>query len=262
MPIASQTGLPARTVIGLPVACLDYEAALARVRDLAEGGAAANVAFANTHIAVTANRAPTFAAAMRAFDLVLPDGMPLVWCLNRQGAGLKDRVYGPIFMEKMLASTPKPWKHFLFGGTSACLEALQAAIRTRFPDVALVGAYSPPFRAWEESDQAAFAARIREADPDFIWVALGGVKQETWIAANRHRFRRGVFLAVGDAFELLAGRSRMAPMWMQRAGLGWLFRLGQEPRRLWKRYLVYNTLFILAILRSAVTPRQAARDQR
>jgi N-acetylglucosaminyldiphosphoundecaprenol N-acetyl-beta-D-mannosaminyltransferase len=251
------------SVIGLPTNCLDYDSAMAQAKAFIHRGAPSAIAFANTHIAVAARKDRKFGAAMDAFDLVLPDGMPLVWCLNRQGAGLKDRVYGPLFMEKMLASTPKPWKHFLFGGTAQCLEALQSNIRRRFPDVAVAGASSPPFRSWTEDDLASFAAVIRAAEPDFVWVALGGVRQETWIAENMHRFQNGVFLAVGDAFELLAGRSRMAPMWMQRAGLGWLFRLCHEPRRLWKRYLVYNTLFIGAILRASLTPRQeSAKDQR
>ena len=97
-------------------------------------------------------------------------------------------------------------------------------------------------------------------NPDFIWVALGGVKQENWIARNRHRYQRGVFLAVGDAFELLAGRRTFAPAWMQRSGLTWVYRLVQEPRRLWKRYLTNNTAFatyaILEVLRVVLTGRR------
>jgi N-acetylglucosaminyldiphosphoundecaprenol N-acetyl-beta-D-mannosaminyltransferase len=185
---------------------------------------------------------------MAGFDLILPDGMPLVWCMNARGAGLKDRVYGPIFMERVIEGTPKPWRHFLFGGTPECLAALREAIGKRFPGTVIAGALSPQFGKWGEPDLAEFASTIKAADPDFVWVALGGIKQETWIADNLHRFNKGVFLAVGDAFELLAGRRRMAPPWMQRSGLGWFFRLCQEPRRLWRRYLAYNTLFIIALL--------------
>ena len=111
------------------------------------------------------------------------------------------------------------------------------------PEVQIVGHLSPPFRPWQEEDEAGFARTIGAAAPDFIWVALGGVKQETWIARNRHRYARGVFLAVGDAFELLAERRRFAPAWMQRLGLTWVYRLAQEPRRLWKRYLTHNSVF-------------------
>jgi N-acetylglucosaminyldiphosphoundecaprenol N-acetyl-beta-D-mannosaminyltransferase len=247
-------------VLGLDIAVVDYAKAVPAVQELARSGRTAAVSAANTQIAAAAYWNTTFRGRMARFDLVLPDGMPLVWCMNAQGAGLTDRVYGPIFMEQMLASTPKLWKHFLFGGSPECLATLQETIGKRFPDVAIAGTLSPPFRKWEESDLALFAATIESTAPDFIWVALGGIKQETWIADNLHRFNKGVFLAVGDAFELLAGRRRMAPMWMQRSGLGWVFRLCQEPRRLWKRYLVYNTLFVLALLCWSVGLRRRNRN--
>jgi N-acetylglucosaminyldiphosphoundecaprenol N-acetyl-beta-D-mannosaminyltransferase len=235
-------------VLGLGVATVDYIMAVAAVQRLARLGRPAAVCAANTQIVSAAYWRNPFCRAMAKFDLLLPDGMPLVWCLNAQGAKLRDRVYGPIFMERMLGDSPRSWKHFLFGGTPQCLTELQEAIGARFPDVTVAGVLSPPFRRWEEADLASFTAAIKTADPDFIWVALGGIKQEEWIADNLHRFNRGVFLAVGDAFELLAGRRPMAPVWMQRSGLGWVFRLCQEPGRLWKRYLVYNTLFVAALI--------------
>ena len=129
---------------------------------------------------------------------------------------------------------------------------LGVATRRIQPDLDIVGTFSPPFREWEERDHEYFAYKINLAEPDFIWVALGGVRQERWIMQNRFRFDRGVFLAVGDAFSLLAGQHPFAPAWMQKAGLTWLYRLNMEPKRLGLRYCKYNSFFIYYYLRDAL----------
>ena len=178
------------------------------------------------------------------FDLVLPDGMPVVWTLNFLGAGLKDRVYGPYFMRHTLQHTPRPWRHFFFGDSDECLNDLRRVAREIQPDIEIVGTLSPPFRPFTDADEASFAETINRAAPDFIWVALPGVRMEQWIINNQARYRRGVFLAVGDAFSLLTGKREFAPRWMQRAGLTWAYRLSREPRRLGPRYLRYNSLYL------------------
>ena len=189
-----------------------------------------------------------FGGVLSSFDLLLPDGMPIRWVMNARGARLPDRVYGPYLMRYVIQHSPAPYRHFLFGGSPECLRQLQERLLQLQPKLQIVGTISPPFSRWSETDEENFAREISKVDPDFIWVALGGVKQETWIAKNKFRHRRGVFLAVGDAFELLAGRRSFAPVWMQRAGLTWVYRLAQEPRRLWKRYLFCNAAFIFLIL--------------
>ena len=231
-------------VLGTPVACADYDQALRTICSLAGSGRASAVCASNTHIVSMARHNRGFGAVMRGFDLVLPDGMPLIWYMNRQGAGLTDRVYGPYFMRHALQHLGRPWKHFFFGGSEECLRDLMEAARRLQPDLDLVGSYSPPFRSWREEDEAEFARVIQKENPDFIWVALGGERQERWISRNLHRHGRGVFLAVGDAFELLAGRRPFAPDWMQRFGLTWVYRLWQEPYRLWGRYIRFNSLFL------------------
>ncbi len=196
---------------------------------------------------------------MSKFDLVLPDGMPVVWALNLRGAGLSDRVYGPYFMKYVLQNTPRPWRHFFFGDTEEVLEALkQAAIKLQ-PEIEIVGALSPPFRQWTESDEAGFAQAINSAAPDFVWVALAGGRMEQWIIGNQSRYNRGVFLAVGDAFTLLSGRRPFAPRWMQRLGLTWLYRVASEPARLGPRYLKYNLLYLFYLLEE-VLRRRASKD--
>ncbi|MBU3665394.1 MAG: WecB/TagA/CpsF family glycosyltransferase [Chthoniobacterales bacterium] len=239
-------------ILGTPVAVVDYASAVEECKRLAGENRPASVAASNTHIISLARQKPGFAGVMRRFDLVLPDGMPLRWALNAQGAGLKDRVYGPYFMEQMVRATPRPWRHFFFGGTPDTLDALVAHLRDVQPGLQVAGTLSPPFRDWTEDDEISFAAQIAAAKPDFVWVALGGERQERWIDANLGRHARGVFFAVGDAFVLLAGQRTFAPAWVQRLGITWAYRLWQEPRRLWRRYARFNTLFIYYSLRDAL----------
>jgi len=247
------------TILGTPVAVVDYDAAIAESLRLAGEPKPAAVAASNTHIISLARHQRDFGAVMRKFDLILPDGMPLRWSLNARGAALKDRVYGPYFMEKMICATPRPWRHFFFGGTEQTLEALTTHLRAIQPGLEIAGALSPPFRTWTTDDEQAFAQTIAEAKPDFIWVALGGERQERWIIDNLARHSRGVFFAVGDAFVLLGGQRAFAPGWMQRSGLTWAYRLGQEPGRLWKRYTQFNSLFVFYTIRDALGGPTKAR---
>ena len=242
-------------VLGTPVARVTYESALNIVQALARERRPTAVCPANTHILSEARHDPEFARVMSKFDLVLPDGMPVVWTMNARGAGLPDRVYGPYFTRHALKNTPRPWRHFFFGDTDEVLMDLKRAAVQLQPNIDIVGAISPPFRAWTEQDEAHFAETINEADPDFVWVALPGGRMEKWIIENQHRYRRGVFLAVGDAFTLLSGRRPFAPSWMQRLALTWLYRLLAEPRRLGPRYLRYNSLFVYYLVRDKILGR-------
>ena len=231
-------------VLGMGLQATDYLGGVKLLEALAQRQKPGMVAACNTHLVALARHRPDYGRVLAEFDLLLPDGMPLVWAMRAQGAKIKDRVYGPYLMQEALKKFPRPWKHFFFGGTERCLEELVVAARKIQPEVEVVGTLSPPFRIWTEKDEQKFADEIRASHADFIWVALGGGRQEEWIAKNISRHSRGVFLAVGDAFELLAGRRPFAPSWMQKAGLTWLYRLCQEPRRLLTRYLKYNSLFI------------------
>ncbi|HEX4639157.1 MAG TPA: WecB/TagA/CpsF family glycosyltransferase [Chthoniobacterales bacterium] len=239
-------------VLGTPVARVTYQSAFEVVQDFARESRPTAVCPSNTHILSEARHDPEFARVMSRFDLVFPDGVPVVWAMNLRGAGLSDRVYGPYFTKYVLERTPRPWRHFFFGDTDEVLEALKRAAVQLQPNIDIVGTISPPFRAWTESDEAQFAETINNAAPDFVWVALAGGRMERWIAANQHRYKRGVFLAVGDAFTLISGRRPFAPKWMQQLGLTWLFRMAKEPRRLGPRYLRYNSLFLYYLVRDSL----------
>jgi len=249
-------------ILGTPVAVVDYDSAIGESVRLAGCGCPAAVSASNTHIISLARQKPDFRRVMGGFDLVLPDAMPLCWSLNAKGAGLRDRVYGPYFMEKMIRATPRPWRHFLFGGTEETLRELEGHLREIQPDIEISGTLSPPFRPWTEEDEKFFAETIAAAKADFIWVALGGERQERWIMENLRRHQHGVFFAVGDAFALLAGQRGFAPSWMQRFGITWIYRLWQEPRRLWRRYARFNTLFLWYTLRDALLGTPDGRRER
>ena len=258
----SDASLKSIEVLGTPVACCTYASALERLMTLAREPRAAAVCPANTHILGEARHNPKFAKCLARFDLVLPDGMPIVWTLNFLGADLKDRVYGPYLMRHALRSTPRPWRHFFFGDSEECLADLRRVLLQLQPDIEIVGMLSPPFRTFTDADEESFANAINGAAPDFVWVALPGVRMEQWIIDNQARYQRGVFVAVGDAFALLSGRRSFAPSWMQRMGLTWAYRLCREPFRLGPRYLRYNSIFLSYLLWDALraSPRGSGRN--
>jgi N-acetylglucosaminyldiphosphoundecaprenol N-acetyl-beta-D-mannosaminyltransferase len=242
------SSLPTGQILGTPVHVVTYEMAYQAILAALPESKPIAIAAANTHLIGEAHSNPEFAQVLRSFDLVMPDGMPLVWALWLEGHDIQDRVYGPYFMEYALTHSAPYLRHYFFGGTESCLAQLQMKARELNPHLQIVGVVSPPFGAWDAATESRLIDDINASKADFIWVALGGVKQETWIAKNRHRFHQGAFLAVGDAFTLVAGLRAYAPAWIQRLGLTWLVRLLQEPRRLFSRYLSYNTRFASAYL--------------
>lgn len=241
-------------ILGVPLAAADYAGALELTRSWAEPAAAVYaVAAANTHVLALSRSDAGFGEALARFDLVVPDGMPLIWAMNRAGAAMRDRVYGPTLM---LRAMEQPGvSHFLLGGTEELLEALTARLRERFPGVALAGSYAPPFGAWPEGEDERIFGKIAASGAQYIWVGLGCPKQELWIARHKAQLPPGVYFGIGAAFAFHAGRVRQAPAWMQKRGLEWLFRLIVEPRRLWKRYVVFNTLFLAYYARDLLGKR-------
>ena len=241
------------SVLGVPLAVTDYAGAVALTRSWIEADPAGvyAVAAANTHVAALNRSDRDFAEALARFDLIVPDGMPLLWAMNRRGAGLKDRVYGPTLMLHALAQPGV--SHFLLGGTEELLECLSARLRQRFPGVVLAGGYAPPFDPWPEGENERIFQKIAASGAQYIWVGLGCPKQERWIARHKAQLPPGVYFGIGAAFAFHAGRVSQAPAWMQKRGLEWLYRFAAEPRRLWRRYVVYNTLFLGYLLAESLT---------
>jgi N-acetylglucosaminyldiphosphoundecaprenol N-acetyl-beta-D-mannosaminyltransferase len=186
------------------------------------------------------------------FDYFIPDGMPLIWCLNARGAGLRDRVYGPTFMRVALETMPTQTTHYFLGGNEECLSKLKEAALRMEPGRRIVGSRNGYFSA---ADEPGILEEINLLAPDFVWVGLGTPKQQDWINRHRGLLKRGVVMAVGFAFDVNAGTKTDAPLWMQRRGLTWLYRMCSEPRRLFSRYLKFNSLFLWYLLIDGIRGR-------
>lgn len=189
--------------------------------------------------------------------LVTPDGMPLVWVSRLTGHREVRRVYGPHLMLSLCErSLDKGYRHYLYGGAEGVPERLTERLGERFPGLRIVGSFSPPFRLMSPEEDAEVVQRINAARPDIVWVGLSTPKQERWMAAHLGRLEAPVMVGVGAAFDFHAGLKRQAPGWVQQSGLEWMFRLLTEPRRLWKRYLRNNPLFLYSILLQATGIRR------
>jgi N-acetylglucosaminyldiphosphoundecaprenol N-acetyl-beta-D-mannosaminyltransferase len=207
------------------------------------------VCVSGIHGVMESQRDENLRAIHNAAGMVVPDGMPLVWLSRLKGFEAVERVYGPdLLLACCQRSLSTGYRHFFYGGGPGVPELLTQRLQARFPGLTVAGAYSPPFRALTPEEDAEVIRLINSARPDIVWVGLSTPKQERWMADHRDSLSAPVLLGVGAAFDFHAGLKRQAPRWMQRSGLEWLFRLWQEPRRLWRRYLRNNPLFVLHIL--------------
>jgi N-acetylglucosaminyldiphosphoundecaprenol N-acetyl-beta-D-mannosaminyltransferase len=215
----------------------------------AERGPSRFVAVCNVHMVMEARNNPRFLAMLNSSGLTVPDGKPLTWLGRYRGFDLKRRVYGPDLFQDFLASTRgKGYRHFFYGGHPEVTEKMVEIIQRRYPGTEIAGHFSPPFRPLTEQEDDAIVAIIRESHADILWVGLGCPKQEVWMYEHCERLDVPAMVGVGQAFNIVAGSLKQAPAWMRENGLEWLFRLLLEPRRLWKRYLVYNTRFLFCIV--------------
>jgi len=200
------------------------------------------VAVTGMHGVVEARHDPFFRQVLMWADLVVPDGMPLVWIGRRKGYALKHRVCGPELMLTFCRSTGPKYRHFFYGGAPGVPDRLAEILQRRY-GIRVAGTHSPPFRPPTTRERRNIIARIQESRADVLWVGLGTPKQELWMYEHRDTLAVPVMVGVGAAFDINSGRVKRAPVWMRDCGLEWLFRLLQEPRRLSRRYLIYGPEF-------------------
>lgn len=244
-------------VIGAPIDVLNWDQAVSRISHWSQMHDSRVVCICNAHSVVTARQDPEFAQAIRKADMATPDGAPVAWLLRKLGAKSQQRINGPDLMLKYCAHAANAGESiYLYGASEATLEKLVMALTERFPSLKIAGTYSPPFRPLTEEEDASITETINKSGAGVVWVSLGCPKQEKWMAAHRGRIR-AVMVGVGAAFDYHAGAIPRAPLWMQNNGLEWLHRLCSEPRRLWKRYLATNSLFIWHAARQLVIGRDA-----
>ena len=237
-------------VLGVPIAAVQIPDVVAKMEEWIAGRERSHyVCVANVHVIMEGLHDPSFGAVLRSADLCIPDGMPLIWVGRWQGRDLNNRVCGPDLLIDFCRMTKDAgYTHFFLGGKTGVAEKLSHELQSRFPSVQVVGTYSPPFRQLTQEEDDAITEQINRAAPDVLWVGLGCPKQERWMLEHRDKLRVPVVLGVGQAFDIHSGETPQAPIWMRENGLEWLFRLYREPRRLWRRYLIYNTKFIFSLI--------------
>jgi N-acetylglucosaminyldiphosphoundecaprenol N-acetyl-beta-D-mannosaminyltransferase len=240
------------------VSALTFDAAVERVLDAREAGDRLSVHFCSAHTVVEASQSDRLRVALARAAVVAPDGMPLVWVGRLQGQNV-ERVCGPDFMLALVdRGRAIGYRHYLYGGAPGVAEKLAERLKRQFPGAEFVGIQVPPFRTLSPAEDDEAVAEINSTRPDCVWIGLGSPKQDLWVAEHRDRLDAAALLAVGAAFDFHAGTKRRAPLWMQRSGTEWLFRLLSEPQRLWRRYTLINMRFLALVLRQAL--RRAERS--
>ncbi len=244
---------PKYDIFGVQVSATTYAELVDRLIAAAQAGESAIVDFMPVHGLVESNRDPAFKAMMNRFDVIAPDGQPVRWALNYfHKVGLADRVYGPTTTWKLCEAAERAGVSiYLYGSTPEVLEQLMTKLRQAFPRLKIAGHRSPPFRPITPEEDEQFTREINESGAGLIFLGTGCPRQEKFAYEHRDSIR-GVQLCVGAAFDFHAGTKKQAPAWMQKRGLEWLFRLSQEPGRLWKRYLVYNSIYCWLFARHAI----------
>lgn len=213
----------------------DYAGVIAWMK--APADAARSVCVSNVADVMTARKDPTYATAVEDGNVVVPDGMPIVWSMRREGHTIHDRVYGPTLMEKALRDPEiAKQRHVLIGGSSKARDG----VRARFSETNFVGEQDFFYAKLSDNDFAGLARELDAMAPDYIWVCLGGGRQVHYMARVKPLLSRGTLLGVGAAFDFHAGLLKQAPHWVQQAGLESVFRFLMEPRRLFHRYFILN----------------------
>lgn len=237
-----------KNILGVSIRAVEPETALAAIL----GAAREKQALSATALAVHGLMCGFLDKGMRqrlnGLGMVLPDGQPVRWALNLlHGAGLRERVYGPDLMLALCARAQEQGLPvYLYGGRAKALSELEGALRKHFPGLAVAGTSPSLFRRMSPAEKNEAATRIIESGARLVFVGLGCPRQESWVEAFSPLLDMPL-IAVGAAFDFLAGIKPQAPAWMQKRGLEWLFRLCCEPRRLWKRYLLLNPLYLLLV---------------
>lgn len=217
------------------------------------------VCICNVHMVVTCGHDHALAESLANAEMVTPDGAPVAWAIRRSGFSRQERINGPDLMWRYLAEAERLGQVVSFyGGQEETQNRLRQAMLATYPNLKIGGMISPPFRDLTPEEDADFVNQINSANTAVLFVGLGCPKQEKWMAAHKGAIQ-AVMVGVGAAFDYHAGTIKRAPLWMQRYGLEWFHRLCSEPRRLWRRYLVTNTLFIIGMAKSGFKAKRIDR---
>ena len=233
--------IPTVNILGVNIAAINMDWLLQFTQDNIDKLAGDYICVSNVHTTVTSSEDEEYKAIQNGGIMAIPDGGPLSTVGRKRGAKEMARTTGPSYMGEVLEIGG--YRHFFYGSTEETLEKLSAKLSSEYPQSTVTGMYSPPFRELTEEEDKAIIEMINNSNPDFVWIGLGAPKQEKWMAAHQGKID-GLMVGVGAAFDYYAGNIKRAPQWMQKTNLEWLYRLMQDPKRLFKRYFVTNSKFI------------------
>lgn len=237
--------IPTCNIMGVNIAAINMDWLLKYLDkniDLLHGD---YICVSNVHTTVTSYEEPDYCAVQNGGLMAIPDGGPLSTVGRKRGHKNMARTTGPSLMGEIFKITAKKgYRHFFYGSKQETLDLLEQKLNERYPGIQIAGMYSPPFRPLTEDEDVAVIKMINESKPDFVWIGLGAPKQERWMADHQGKID-GLMLGVGAGFDYYAGNIKRAPKWMQKRNLEWVYRLIQDPRRLFNRYLHTNVKFIV-----------------
>lgn len=235
-------------ILGVQISAIDMEQALETIEGWVTTQSPNYICVTPAHGVMDCQNDPELLHIFNNSGLTTPDGMGIVWSMKMFGQHHVERVYGP---DLVLAVSQRGlkygWRHYFYGGQPGVAESLGAKLRDRFPDIQIVGHYSPPFRRLTLEEDKTFIDLIKSAEPDILWVGISTPKQERWMSEHVGKLGVPVLAGVGAAFDFLSGNKKQAPRWVQRSGFEWLFRLLSEPKRLWRRYIRYPQFALLVL---------------
>lgn len=248
---------PTIPILGVRVSAITYTDALREIGRWIVEGKRHYVCVAAVHLLMECPKNRTLLGGVNGAGLVTPDGMPLVWLLRLYGRKNAQRVYGPTLTVKLCAlAARRGWRVFLLGGASGQSNEVERALLRQFPKLRIVGRHDTPVRPIPSVQNKKIIAKINQTKPELVFIGLGCPRQELWMIENRKKLDAPVLIGVGAAFDFLSGSVRQAPVWIQHAGLEWMYRLLREPKRLWYRYTVMNATFVWLVLKQLLCKKR------
>lgn len=236
--------IPTCNIMGVNIAAINMEWLLDYLEKNLSEIKGDYICVSNVHTTVTSYEDATYCAIQNGGLMAIPDGGPLSTVGQKRGYKNMERTTGPSLMGEIFEiSAKKGYRHYFYGSKEETLELLQQKLTNNYPGIQIAGMYSPPLRTLTEEEDKVVVEKINETKPDFVWIGLGAPKQEKWMAAHLGKIN-GLMIGVGAGFDYYAENIKRAPEWMQKNNLEWLYRLLQDPKRLFKRYLITNTKFI------------------
>lgn len=252
--------VPVCNILGVKIAAVSRKWFLCYITEHLTELSGKYICVSNVHTTVMSCEEKDYRAIQNGAAFAVPDGAPLAFLCRKRGFLESERITGPDLMEEIFKiSEAKGYRHYFYGSTRETLDRLKDNLKKKYPGIKIAGMESPPFRELTKEEEKSASERILEANPDFLWVGLGAPKQERWMAEHREKLN-GVMIGVGAGFDYHAGNIKRAPAWMQKMCLEWLYRLFQDPKRLFKRYLVTNSKFLWYLLKESREKPLLKRD--